>query len=167
MEDIRNYKSEKRPRRSLFICNRAPGFGDPIPSVTQVVSSSQAHPRHTKIFTYRCFLPDLTRFMSFRCVGPNRQRHLLEADLTIEMPGPGIRSCYSGLQVQGTATSPSSTVMAEREGFEPSRRSSRLHDFQSCAFDQLSHLSMFSTGLHYRLKKRSCQQFRLLMEHIG
>jgi hypothetical protein len=26
---------------------------------------------------------------------------------------------------------------------------------------------MFSTGLHYRLKKRSCQQFRLLMEHIG
>ncbi len=31
---------------------------------------------------------------------------------------------------------------AEREGFEPSRRYQRLHDFQSCAFDQLSHLSM-------------------------
>ena len=30
---------------------------------------------------------------------------------------------------------------AEREGFEPSRRYQRLHDFQSCAFDQLSHLS--------------------------
>lgn len=31
--------------------------------------------------------------------------------------------------------------LAESQGFEPWRRSSRLHDFQSCAFDQLSHLS--------------------------
>lgn len=31
--------------------------------------------------------------------------------------------------------------MAERKGFEPLRRYQRLHDFQSCAFDQLSHLS--------------------------
>ena len=34
---------------------------------------------------------------------------------------------------------------AEREGFEPSRRYQRLHDFQSCAFDQLSHLSIWFT----------------------
>ncbi len=135
-----------------FICNRAPGFVNSIPSVTHAVSSSQAYLRHTKIFTYRCFLPDLTRFMSFRCVGPNCQHHLHEADLTIKESGPGIQSCYSGLQVQGTATSPSSTVMAEREGFEPSRRSTRLHDFQSCAFDQLNHLSKFLTELNYRLK---------------
>ncbi len=33
-------------------------------------------------------------------------------------------------------------LLAEREGFEPSRRYQRLHDFQSCAFGQLSHLSV-------------------------
>ena len=31
--------------------------------------------------------------------------------------------------------------VAEREGFEPSRALGALHDFQSCALDQLSHLS--------------------------
>src|SRR5690554_1609068 len=33
--------------------------------------------------------------------------------------------------------------MAEREGFEPSRGLSPLHDFQSCLFSQLQHLSTF------------------------
>ena len=32
--------------------------------------------------------------------------------------------------------------LAEREGFEPSKEFKSLHDFQSCALDQLSHLSM-------------------------
>ena len=32
-------------------------------------------------------------------------------------------------------------VLADREGFEPSRPLWGLHDFQSCALDQLSHLS--------------------------
>ena len=32
--------------------------------------------------------------------------------------------------------------MAERKGFEPLKRYQRLHDFQSCALDQLSHLSV-------------------------
>ena len=32
--------------------------------------------------------------------------------------------------------------LAEREGFEPSRAFRALHDFQSCALDQLSHLSI-------------------------
>ena len=31
--------------------------------------------------------------------------------------------------------------LAERKGFEPLIRSPRIHDFQSCAFGQLSHLS--------------------------
>ena len=39
--------------------------------------------------------------------------------------------------------------MAEREGFEPSRRYQRLHDFQSCAFDQLSHLSTELDNVDY------------------
>ncbi len=32
--------------------------------------------------------------------------------------------------------------LAERKGFEPLKRYQRLHDFQSCALDQLSHLSV-------------------------
>ena len=32
-------------------------------------------------------------------------------------------------------------ILADREGFEPSRPLWGLHDFQSCALDQLSHLS--------------------------
>ena len=72
---------------------------------------------------------------------------LLTAD-----PRKGIQPRYSGLRVQGTASSPSSTTMpmvtqerafvkegwkdmAEREGFEPSIPC-RIHDFQSCALDQ-------------------------------
>ena len=35
-------------------------------------------------------------------------------------------------------------VLADREGFEPSRPLWGLHDFQSCALDQLSHLSTYS-----------------------
>ena len=34
--------------------------------------------------------------------------------------------------------------MAERKGFEPLRALWALHDFQSCALDQLSHLSIYS-----------------------
>ena len=34
--------------------------------------------------------------------------------------------------------------MAERKGFEPLRALGALHDFQSCALDQLSHLSIYS-----------------------
>ena len=48
----------------------------PSPKRCHVVSSSQASPRHTEWPAYRCFLPDLTGFTSFRCAGPNLQHHL-------------------------------------------------------------------------------------------
>ena len=55
--------------------------------------------------------------------------------------------------------------MAEREGFEPSKEFKSLHDFQSCALDQLSHLSIpiqfaaLASQLHqYTTAKRICQQ---------
>ncbi len=89
---------------------RAPGFEHTPPSVTSVVNSDQATLRHTKRFAYRCFLPDLTGFTSFRCAGPNLHRHLLKPDLTEIFLCPGIPPRYSGLRVQGTATSPSSTT---------------------------------------------------------
>ena len=53
-----------------------------FPDGTQAVSSNQALPRHTRVLTYCCFLPDLTRFISSRCAGPSRQHHLPEADST-------------------------------------------------------------------------------------
>ena len=37
----------------------------------------------------------------------------------------------------------SSGFLAERWGFEPQNAFDTLHDFQSCALDQLSHLSIF------------------------
>lgn len=33
--------------------------------------------------------------------------------------------------------------VAESKGFEPSNRFRRLHDFQSCSFDQLGQLSVW------------------------
>ena len=34
-------------------------------------------------------------------------------------------------------------ILAERWGFEPQIRFWRIHDFQSCSFGQLGHLSIF------------------------
>ena len=38
------------------------------------------------------------------------------------------------------------TLLAERKGFEPLMGYKPIHDFQSCALDQLSHLSSYSAG---------------------
>ena len=47
--------------------------------------------------------------------------------------------------------------MAERKGFEPLLGYKPKHDFQSCALDQLSHLSVLR--LVYHIKKRTvCQE---------
>ena len=101
-------------------------FDNILPSVTQVVSSSQATPRHTRVSAYRCFLPDLTGFTDSCCVGPNCQHHLLGSSLTNTSLIVSIQPCCSGLQVEGTANSPPSTTnlkpMAERVGFEPTER---------------------------------------------
>ncbi len=49
---------------------------------------------------------------------------------------------YYSQELKPLANSVFARGLAEREGFEPSERSSRSHDFQSCALDQLSHLSI-------------------------
>ncbi len=54
----------------------------------------------------------------------------------------------------------SETSLAEREGFEPSRRFCRPHDFQSCSFGQLGHLS---AGIMLRLISRFVNPF---LHHI-
>ncbi len=53
-----------------------PSFSDPLILIKQP-APIQAYPRHTEIFTYRCFLPDLTGFVSLNCAGPKHQHRLL------------------------------------------------------------------------------------------
>ena len=67
-------------------------------------------PRHTGEPAYRCFLPDLAGFTGSHCEGPGLRHHLPWADSTTTSLGAGIRPRYSGLRVQGTARSPSSTT---------------------------------------------------------
>jgi len=80
------------------------------PGVTMIVSSDQAPLRHMEGLPYRCFLPDLTGFESFHCAGPSHLHHLSKPDPTGKRPLEGIQPHCSGLWVQGTATSPSSTA---------------------------------------------------------
>ena len=82
-----------------------------LPSDIETVNSNQVYLRHPKRFAYRCFLPDLTDFTILCCIGPDFHRHLFQSDLEKIQPQVGIRPCYSGLQVQGTANSPSSTII--------------------------------------------------------
>ena len=51
--------------------------------------------------------------------------------------------------------------MAESKGFEPSNRFRRLHDFQSCSFDQLGQLSIdqITKDIIYDFIKKSKQYF--------
>ena len=62
-------------------------------------------------------------------------------------PAHGIRFCVTAASAKTRKRlHPKPDVafnMAERKGFEPLRALGALHDFQSCALDQLSHLSIF------------------------
>ena len=60
-------------------------------------SSGQATPRHMEWPAYRCFLPDLTGFAGFHCVGPDLQRRDT-ADSLAERPlgrgfSPAVADC--------------------------------------------------------------------------
>ncbi|MBZ4664382.1 MAG: hypothetical protein JG776_2100 [Caloramator sp.] len=57
--------------------------------------------------------------MNFRCAGPNLQHHLPRSVPTYLHLGKEFNPAIADCRLQGTATSPSSTVMAERGGFEP------------------------------------------------
>ncbi len=53
--------------------------------------------------------------------------------------------------------------VAERQGFEPWIRFWRIHDFQSCSFGQLGHLSVFSGCDQQR---RSINQSRVTLQQV-
>ena len=65
---------------------------------------------------------------------------------------------FKSLLPQFITTKPSAregfVVMAEREGFEPSVRFGRTHDFQSCAFD---HSAISPNTLCHKAKKFFCK----------
>lgn len=75
-----------------------------------VADSGPVGLRRPRLTVYRCSLPGLTGFTASRRAGPGHQRHLPGAVPTAPGPRAGIRSRYSGLRVQGTASSPSSTT---------------------------------------------------------
>ncbi len=121
-------KKDFRQTGSLYIFMPYTRLRTSVPSVTTAASSSQEILRHTEVLTYRCFLPNLTGFMSSRCGGPGSQRHLLQADLRAIILQRGFDLAIADCELQGTATSPSSTAkikMAERGGFEPPNGVSR------------------------------------------
>ncbi len=89
---------------------RAPGLRHAVTRGSAAGCSEQTDPRHTAVSAYCCSRQGLTGFTGGHCTGPTRQRPLPSPYLTTTRLGPGIKPCYSGLQVQGTAGSPSGTV---------------------------------------------------------
>ena len=76
----------------------------------KAVSSTQALPRHMKGSAYRCFLPDLTGFTGFHCVGPKYQHHLLRPASQTRSLRQEFNPAKADCRLQGTAISPSSTA---------------------------------------------------------
>jgi hypothetical protein len=92
------------------IKSRAPGNRHNTPRGITAGCSEQTYPRHTSKTAYCCYRQVLTGFTAVRCTGPTLQRPLPFPYLTMLCLRPGIKPCYSGLQVQGTAGSPSGTA---------------------------------------------------------
>ena len=105
-------------------------------SVTHTVSSNQIVPRHTKVSTYRCFLPDLTGFIDFRCVGPDSQHHLYRPDPTVYGLGEEFDPAVADCRLQGTANSPSSTENGGKSGIRTLGRVAPTHAFQACSLSR-------------------------------
>ena len=84
------------------------------PDVQRPASLGQAALRHPGRSPYRCFLPDLTGFGVPCRAGPSHQHQTINAVSGGTRPGGGIQPRCSGLRVQGTASTPSSTTTRNR-----------------------------------------------------
>ena len=78
--------------------------------LSPVASSNPVYLRHPRLTVYRCSLPGLTGFAASRRAGPSYQRRFPRTVPAVPRPRAGIRPRCSGLRVQGTASSPSSTT---------------------------------------------------------
>jgi len=61
---------------------------------------------------YRCFLPDLTGFEGARCTGPGPLKPIPLSRTQCRHLGKGFSPAYGGFQVQGTASTPLSTIVS-------------------------------------------------------
>ena len=104
--------------------------------VTLVVDSNPDYLRHMKKSAYRCFIPDLTGFTAFHCAGPNYQHHLPGADQTLQSLTRGFNPAIADCGQQGTANTPSSTIVGRKEGIRTLVPVSRQHAFQACTFSR-------------------------------
>ncbi len=106
----------------LMLCgNRAPALDTCDPGGILAPNSSQALPQHMDVSAYGCFLPDLTGFTDAHCEGPNCQH-------CSQVPNPASHNlkqefnlAIADCELQGTATSPSSTVKLSIDHSEPKR----------------------------------------------
>ena len=85
-------------------------------------SSGQATPRHMEGPAYRCFLPDLTGFAGFHCVGPGLQRRT-PADSLAERPlgrgfSPAVADCGYRAPLAPRLARPGSDAYAGARGGE-------------------------------------------------
>ncbi len=76
----------------------------------------------------------------------------------------GSNSVFTFRQKTGHSFCYALFFMAESKGFEPSNRFRRLHDFQSCSFDQLGQLSIdqMTRNIIYDFIQKSKQIFRII-----
>src|SRR3712207_5414419 len=102
----RRSATEKEEERK----DRAPAVDPAVPGTSTVARSGQATLRHTGESAESCFLPDLTRFAGPRCAGPGHRRCVRAELLKLVGPRAGIQPPIRGFGVQGTTSSPPSTV---------------------------------------------------------
>jgi len=105
----------------LYIYDRAPCSDRASPRVIQAVSSGKADLQHKKHSCCRCYLPVLTGFTesplrrahTFNTTSPNtvRKKHSLGKEFN-----PTVADC----ELQGTASSPSSTIIFYFQNRTPS-----------------------------------------------
>ena len=119
---------------------RTPCIDHAQQSVENPNESSQVDPRHTSISAYRCFLPDLTGFTPACCMGPGYQLppdstapyqavaatgnsipHKRISGYRAPLPPHLVRPGRRPGRVQISFPGPGRLLVAEREGFEPSR----------------------------------------------
>ncbi len=145
-----------------------------LSSLLRPAGSSQATLRRPGVATYRCFLPDLTGFIGSRRAGPNFQHHLAAAVLESADPRGGIRPRCSGLRVQGTASSPSSTTVDMlphkqqkvkwRRGWDSNPRciaahtlSRRAHSARLCNLSTWCIIPPSGESFKLRLERKRCK----------
>jgi hypothetical protein len=115
--------------------------------------SGQSDPRHSKGSACRCYLPVLTGLADFRRADSDLQR-LPQRSLNISTAA---RTSSADMRSPFKCDDVSSPYVAEREGFEPSRRFKRLHAFQACLIDRSSTSPRYRSDLKVRCFKRLLQ----------